>query len=244
MKYMIFFLLLLSAGKSFSQNMPQNERPSIFDSTTVDTTHILEKKSYWGFSFNNSWTSIGSKNQFESYFFKPSVGGGFAYQYYFTKKRNIGFETGITLQQRGAGIKYNDIQPDDIDSTNRWRVRLTTLEIPLKVIYRSNFLMHKKGTKLTFSAGIIPSYTYLANRTYISAEDGFHTVIDEKDDFQKLNFLAHTSVGVDIMAGIDCVLQVQLQGQLGMNNAYASSGKYGSFSGNNSLLGLRLGFLF
>ena len=246
MKYILFFLVFFNIGKIFAQNIPQNKRPLMPNDTAFvgDTTHILEKKSYWGFSFNSSWTSLGFKNQPEGYFFKPSLGGGLVYQYYFTKKRNIGFETGLTYQQRGAGISYNDQNSTDIDSSTRWRFRLATVEIPLKIIYRSNFLMHRKSTKFTLSAGILPSYTFLARRIYISAEDGLHTFINEDNNFQKLNFLAHVSAGVDIAAGEDCVLQLQLQGQLSINNAYKSSGNYGSFSGNNSLVGLRLGFLF
>ena len=247
MKYLFIFLFIFNIKGIFAQNTPQNtgnKRPPMPD-TTEFNTNILDKKVYVGIIFNSTWASIDFfNNQPETYFFKPSLGGGVAYQNYFTKKRNIGFETGLILQQRGAGIrKTDDLSKDNIDSSNRWRFRVYNLEVPLKIIYRSKFLGKGQGVKFSAAAGIAAAYTLYASRVYISAEDGFHDYTDETSNFSRLGVLAHASAGIDIAAGESAVLQLQLLYQLGINNAYSGSGAYSNFSGRHSLFGLRLGFL-
>ncbi len=248
MKYLFIFLFVFNVGKSFAQNVPQakpqNKRPDMPDTTTYNK-NVLDKKTYWGVVFNSTWASIDFFNdQPKTYFFKPSLGGGVVYQNYFNKKRNIGFETGLIIQQRGAGIRtYDDQSPDNIDSSNRWRFRVYNLEIPLKIIYRSNFLGKGQGVKFSAAGGITPAYTLYASRVYISAEDGFHDYTNETANFSRLGVIGHVSAGIDIAAGESAVFQLQFLYQLGINNAYSSSGAYSSFSGRHSLFGLRLGFL-
>lgn len=227
--------------------LAQNTSFTFPDTTQKASENILFQKKYWGFSFNSSWTSIGNLfggNQVEPFFFKPSVGGGFVYQKYFTEKTNLGIGLGFQYQQRGAGIYFNDDNDNsNIDSTTRWRYRFHTFEIPINLLWRSKKCVGKgEGVRWSGQLGVIPSYSRLVRRVYISAEDGFHTLINETSNFQQFNLIGNASFGVDISSGDNTVFQVHFQTQMAINNAYRND--YSQFSGRHLLFGVKISALF
>ncbi|TAE67955.1 MAG: hypothetical protein EAZ85_14600 [Bacteroidetes bacterium] len=227
--------------------MAQDTKFTFPDTTKNNSKSILFQKQYWGFSFNSSWTSIGNLfggKQVEPFFFKPSVGGGFAYKKYINDATNIGFGISLNYQQRGAGIYYpDDNDMSNIDSTTRWRFRFHTFELPINLLLRSKKCVGKsESVRWSAEIGLIPSYTHLARRVYISAEDGFHTLINETNNFQQFNVLGNLSAGIDIDAGEKTMFQVHFQTQLGLNNAYRND--FSQFQGRHILFGVKISALF
>lgn len=218
-----------------------------FPDTTNTSKNILFQKQYWGFSFNSSWTSLGNLfggNQSEPFFFKPSIGGGFVYQKYFTQKTNIGIGIGFQYQQRGAGIYYNDDNDQtNIDSTTRFRYRFHTFEVPINLLWRSEKCIGKgEGARWSAEIGLIPSYTHLARRVYASVEDGNNLLINETANFQQFNVLGNFGAGVDINAGEDVVFRIHLHSQIGINNVYKND--FAQFTGRHILFGIKISALF
>jgi hypothetical protein len=238
MKKIIFFLAFCCLAY---YSKAQKTRPDFPDTTAVP--NILTEKSYWGFTFNSSWTSMGGGNQVEAFFFKPSVGGGFVYQNYLKKNGSIGIGVGLNFQQRGAGIYFKDLDPEDnSDSTHRYRYRFNTYELPITLLLRSKKCVGKgEGVKLSAQFGLIPSFTTKARRIYVSSPDGFDNVENQINNFQQFNLLAHASAGVDINAN-STIFQLHWQVQYGLNNIYKND--FAAFSGRHFLFGLRLTTIF
>ncbi len=237
--YSLFFIFCANILNAQDIKIP------IPDTAKVETK-ILFQKQYWGFSFNSSWTSIGNilgGNQVEPFFFKPSIGGGFCYKKYFNDNTNIGLGINLNYQQRGAGIYYkDDNDPTNIDSTTRYRYRFHTFELPINVLLRSKKCIGKgQGVRWSGEIGLIPSYTHLARRVYASVEDGLNNLVNQTNNFQRLNVLGNLSAGVDIDAG-STIFQVHFQTQLGMNNVYRND--FGQFTGKHILFGVKISALF
>jgi hypothetical protein len=208
----------------------------------LDTTplpNILDKRQYIGFEYNNSWTSLSFGKQAEPYFFKPSLGGHIVYNRFLSK--NVGIGIGIGYQQRGAGIFYND---ETGDSTTRFRLRFNQWEVPLNLIWRSNKCIGKgEGVKWSGSLGIIPSYNFSTIRIYLDLTgSGSHVRDDQSHNFRRFDALVSGSFGVDIAVANHSVLRVQAYGNVGALNIYRND--LASFTGHNTLFGIKLGFLF
>lgn len=227
-------LLLFVFHNTFAQTPTKYELPKKPVLDTMPEANILDKKQYFGFEYNNSWTSLSFGNQVEPFFFKPSLGGHLVYNRFITQ--TIGFGIGLGYQQRGAGIFFND---DNGDSTTRFRLRFNTIELPLNLLWRS-----KKGenSKWSGSVGIISNYNFEANRVYVDTGGGQHVRDNQSDNFYRFDALLSASFGVDIAMASYTVLRVQAYGNVGFLNTYRNS--LSQFSGHNTLFGVKLGFLF
>lgn len=213
-----------------------------FADTTL-TQSIFDNKFYWGFTFNNSWTNVLGKN--EPYFIKPSLGGGFKMDYYFAK--NIGITAGFTYQQRGAGIKSPESDPDELgnpDSTNRLRLRFNSFEIPLALIFRSKNPVGKgQGVRWTGGIGLTPQWVFRSTRIFFSVEDGFHIIDQVNKDYAQFKASVDGNFGIYINAGNSAIFQTDLLLSYGLVDVNRTT-RFGTSKGNDLLIGLRISFLY
>jgi hypothetical protein len=241
MKFLFLMILFCNVffifnTKTFAQKYELPTKPTL---DTAQMPNILDKKQYFGFEYNNSWTSINFGSHAEPYFFKPSLGGHFVYNRFLTK--NIGFGIGLGFQQRGAGIFY----PDETgDSTTRFRLRFNHWEMPLNLIWRSNKCIGKgQGVKWSGSIGVIPSYNFWTTRIYLDLTgSGNHTRDNQSNDFSRFDALVSGTFGVDIAVATYSVLRIQGYGNVGLLKVYRND--LANFTGNNTLFGIKIGFLF
>ncbi len=234
---LLLLLPLLGLGGLFAQNN-KYELPTKPTLDTLPEANILDKKQYFGFEYNNSWTSVSFGNHIEPYFFKPSLGGHLVYNRFFSK--NFGFAIGLGFQQRGAGIYYLD---ETGDSTTRFRLRFNHWEMPLNLVWRSNYVGKGQGVKWTGSIGLIPSYNFWTTRIYLDLTgSGNHTRENLSDSFRRFDALVSASFGVDIAMATYTILRVQAYGNVGLVHVYKNN--FADFSGKNTLFGVKVGFLF
>ncbi|MDX2303240.1 MAG: hypothetical protein NW226_10590 [Microscillaceae bacterium] len=214
------------------------------DSTAISS--IYDQNFYWGLTFNNSWTDV--LGDIEPYFMKPSLGGGFKTDYYFTKSKNIGFSAGFTYQQRGAGIKTFDVAPEalgDPDSTNRLRLRFNSFEIPLAFIFRSKNPVGKgQGVRWTGGVGITPQWVFRTTRIFFSVEDGFHIINYVTKDYAQIKASVDANFGVYINAGNSAVFQTDLLVSYGLTNILNNDALFGNEKSKDLMVGIRLSFLY
>lgn len=226
-KYIILVILLVSNLLLFSQNKK----------ATFDKKDKFEKKFLIGFAFNNSWTTFTDIKDVEV-FTKPSLGFHVKAEYLFIK--NIALTAGVGIQQRGAGIYNNDTNPNDPDMTYRQRFRTANYSFPIQILFRPNFYIFDQ-TKLNLGIGIVPSYMYKATNITHSVEDGFHTKIDNLDDYNKFDMPFRLSAGFDFNAANSCLLRLEFNYDIGRNDLYLQNGSY---SGKNKLIGLEINCMF
>lgn len=207
---------------------------------------IFDHRFYWGVTFNNSWTGISG--QFEPYFAKPSLGGGFKTDYYFSKAKNIGLTTGFTFQQRGVGIKTYDLNPSqvgDVDSTHRLRLRFNSFEIPIALIFRSKKPIGS-GEVVRFVGGIglTPQWVFRSTRIFLSIEDGFHNIVHVTKDYAQLKASLDGSFGMYFNAGNSALLQADLIASYGLVNDLKNKNFFGNSKGHDYQIGIRITFLY
>jgi hypothetical protein len=234
-KLNILLFLSLWANIAFAQEKDSTRLKDIFDN-----------QFYWGFTFNNSWTNVLGNN--EPYFAKPSLGGGFKMDYFFSSDKNMGISTGLTYQQRGAGIKTPESDPDalgDPDSTNRLRLRFNTLEIPTALIFRSKNPVGKgQGVRWTGGIGITPQWVFKSTRIFFSVEDGFHVLNKVTKEYAQFKASVDGNFGIYINAGNSAVFQTDLLVSYGLVNVLKDEKVFGNAKGNDFLIGLRIAFLY
>lgn len=208
------------------------------DSFPEINPEFFTKKFRMGIAFNQSWSTIVGSNHPFDYFIKPSIGGGIEAEYKFSK--NIGIGAGLLFQQRGAGIYTSDIVKEvgDPDSTHRHRFRYNCIDLPIRLIFKSNKGL-TNGNRWSGSVGVIPMYSFKTNSIFHSIEDGFHQIEDWGDNFKKFDLSTNLSFGLDINAGDASVLQVHLYCSYGLFNTYNNTALYGNAKGNHLLFGIK-----
>jgi hypothetical protein len=214
---------------------------------TIDTSRnetLFDKKFYWGITFNNSWSKV--TGNVEPYFTKPSLGGGFKFDYYFT--HNVGISWGLNFQQRGSGIKTPDnvATTGDGDSTNRLRLRFNSLDLPIALVFRGKSGAFKNpDIKFTGGLGITPQYNFRTTRFFASVEDGFHNFDDNSDHYYRFGLSVDANFGLAINASNSAIFQPEIIVGYGLNNIHRGSGLFPEgTTGHNFLLGIRLSFMF
>lgn len=217
--------------------------PLCMQAQEYDSTFFDKKPWRFGFVFQQSWSTIVGSDLPDTYFAKPSTGGGFQAEYQWKKNWLLG--VGLNFQQRGAGIITPDYDQSlgNPDSTHRFRVRLNFIDVPLSVRWRASKHWLIKGTRPTVGVSLVPGFNFNSDNIRISVEDGFDSVTDLNDHFNKFDVSASAYTGLDF-AAIGTLFQVQLFGNVGALNPYSSSGMYSRASGRNILFGLRVGALF
>ncbi|MFZ5551998.1 MAG: outer membrane beta-barrel protein [Bacteroidota bacterium] len=201
----------------------------------------FEKKFLLGGVFTNAWTDITGLDSIDP-FIKPSLG------LYLKAEFNIntwlGFSVAAGHQQRGTGV----ISPDYVkelgnpDSTFRFRLRTNTINVPLMLFIRTPKDVCK-NFRVSFGAGISPSYVYNAKSIFHSLEDGFHNKQVITDYFDKLDFPLRANLGFDFNAAESVLFRVNLFADYGMKPVYRQQ-LNGDFQGRNRMFGIDMDFLF
>jgi hypothetical protein len=215
----------------------------LLDTLPEFSPEYFKKKFRIGVAFNQSFSGIIGSDLPQDYFIKPSLGGGIEAEYYFSN--HIGIGTGFLFQQRGPGIYNPDVVKEvgDPDSTHRQRLRFNCLDLPIRLVFRSNKGM-TKGNRWSGSIGVIPMYSFATNSVFHSIEDGFHQIDDWSADFKRFDLEISGSFGLNINAGDAALLQVQMYATYGLLNTYNNSTLFGNARGNHLLFGLKLATLF
>jgi hypothetical protein len=230
MKYIYSLILIIfNIFLAFTQ---ESKKVNFFDKKDK-----FEEKLLIGIAFNNSWTTFTDIENIEV-FTKPSLGFHVKSDYWFMK--NLAISAGIGIQQRGAGVLVNDTEDDGKDMTYRTRLRTTNLSFPIQVFYRPNFYIFDQ-TKINIGAGIVPSYIFHALDITHSVEDGFHTEINNEDDYKRLDIPFRLSAGLDFNAGGSCLLRLEFNYDISTTGIYKFNDTY---SGKNKLIGVEINCLF
>lgn len=234
MKYLLSLLLALLTMQAQAQ---------FRDTFPEDHPEVFQRKMRLGITFHQTWTTIIAGNAPFDYFAKPSLGGGVEFHYFFSK--NWGLGLAFHYQQRGAGIITPDFVAEigNADSTYRHRLRMNTLDLPIKLQWRAN-KGFAKGTRWSGSAGLVPIFTPLTKSVFHSIEDGFHVEENWNKDFNKFDLAATLSFGIDANAAEAALFQAQLYTTLGLLNPYKKTGIYSNAKGFNFLIGIKLAALF
>ncbi len=242
--WLIFFFFLLFSLNLWAQEknkQTQETKRSKIEELRADTLpkpSVLDQKIFWGFVFLNGWSSV-SEN--ESYFFKPSLGGGIRVDYYFAK--SLGLSVGLNYQQRGTGVKTTDYDNSlgNADSTHRLRLRFNSLEVPISLLFKSpKGLFGGKGVRFLAGAGLTPQMNFQTTRFFNSAEDGFHDISDVSANYYTFDTSLDINAGFLISAGEKTAFLTDVFMQFGTQNVY----KTANLSGKNRYWGLRIAFLF
>jgi hypothetical protein len=230
-------LLLFCFGSLFSQ---ANRDSLNSKNYKLNTENKLEKKLLWGFTFNNSWTTL-SEADTVPVFTKPSLGAGLHIEYFPLKW--IGVSLGIGHQQRGFGILTPDVDKSlgNADSTHRLRMRTNNISVPIMLTLRTPFNIFK-DSKFSIMAGIVPTKVYSAKRIFHSIEDGFHD-IQKADDlfYDGWDIPLRFSGGFDFNAADAALFRIHFMADFGSKNIFGNSSGY---LGKNKLLGIELSILF
>lgn len=199
-------------------------------------------KPLFGISFNNSWSSFTGSNLPQKYFYKPSLGSHLRCEYYI--KPYLGFGIAAGIQQRGAGIKTPDLDQSlgNPDSTNRHRIRINTIDVPLYLIIKSPKDLFK-GVKPSLQIGINWNRNFKTTDIFYSVEDGFHNRTNATNDYYRnAQPSLHAALGFDINAGTN-LFQLQFIYNKGSNNVY-NSVAFGNSVAKSSLFGVQLSILY
>jgi hypothetical protein len=246
MKKLLFLLVLLSAfTQVFAQKNNTTAKPDILKDTATVEKNMFAKKWYFGGSFNNCWTTIKGSDLTEEHFTKPSL--GFTLKAEYVSKSGLGANIGFGYQQRGAGIKTEDVVKDlgDPDSTNRLRLRFNTIDFPISILFRTPKDVFGLGnTKWFVSAGIVPSWNHYTRRIFISAEDGFHGLEDASSSYYTFDVPISLETGLDIQVPNSGIFQVHVVGQWGTQNVFDNKTRFGEDNGKNRLMGIKVGWMF
>ncbi|GAB4333142.1 MAG: hypothetical protein OHK0038_09160 [Flammeovirgaceae bacterium] len=229
----------------FAQKTNTVVKPDILKDTAIVEKSMFAKKWYFGGSFNNCWTNIKGDDLTEDHFWKPSL--GFTLKAEYISKMGLGANIGFGYQQRGAGIKTEDLVKDlgDPDSTNRLRLRFNTIDFPINILYRTTKDVLGLGNVRGFiSAGMVPSWNHYTRRIFISAEDGFHGLENASTNYYNFDILFSLETGLDIQVPNSGVFQVHVVGQWGTQNVFDNKTRFGDDKGKNRLWGLKLGWMF
>lgn len=231
MKILIPILILFANFKTQAQGFvapKDNLKTSAFD-----------KKIIWGFSFTQSWSTLSGSSLPKTYFAKPSVGLMASVEYF--PKSFIGISAGLGFMQRGAGVQ-NVSTPGLPDSTYRERLRFSTFELPIAIIFRTPKNIFK-GVRFSASAGVAPVIMYSAYDTKVSIEPNISNLDNSKDvsgSYFKNDLAFQITAGPEIdMAGKQ-VIKVHFYYSQGTSNVYTSA----QGQGHTQNIGLRLAWMF
>jgi hypothetical protein len=238
-------IILLAASLMVVQGIAQEKEKILAE---ADVKSVFSKKFYWGITGNQYWGKIKGADLPEKYFGKPCLGSNLRVEYY--PISFIGASIGFGIQQRGAGI----ITPDksggsfthpweypqyDGDSTYRRRLRFNTLEVPITLLLRTPKDVIK-GVRLSAAIGVAYVKTMRVNDVFLVVEDGYHQDQVVTSDYVKADLPLQLSLGTDINAGDQGILQVHLVYTRGNKNVFASN------QGDGQLItyGFRLSWLY
>jgi len=232
MKQLLFSLTFFVSLLAHSQ---QVEKTSYFDKHQKFNNKFL-----YGFSVNNSWSNF--RDLKDSSFYRPSLGIHISTEYYFYK--GLGISADFGLQQRGMGIFTPDLDQSigNPDSTGRLRYKVSTIEMPLLLIYRHNQEVYNK-IRLSAGIGIVPMYIFKAERIWKSIDDGFHEPRSLKENYNTFDFPLRFSLGCDIDAPGGNILKTNFIFDYGFKGIYLNPAN-NVRSNKNILLGIKLTFLF
>jgi hypothetical protein len=208
-------------------------------SVNLNKSMFLKQKLY-GFSFNNSWTSF--YNLKDDKFIKPGLGLHANYNYFFDENWGLAVQAGI--QMRGTGIVTPDYENSigDPDSTGRFRQSVRTFEIPIVYHYRSSKEVIKNG-RMIFGLGIVPMLHQRVLRKWFSVDDGFHTPVSFKDNFDAIDVPIRFSSGLDVDAAGGNLFRCDVIMDVGLKNNFRNPLDR-SKSSKHFLLGVQITFLF
>ncbi len=248
MKKIFFVTALLFGCSTALLAQKQNElTPGEKILSEFKPAKVFDKKFRWGISWNQYWGIVRGDSLPETYFAKPCVGFNLRSEYY--PVSFLGMGAGFGIQQRGSGIKNPDLyggsfthpwEPNyDPDSTYRERLRITTLEMPVTVLFRTpNDVI--KGIRISGAAGVVFIRNNHVKKFFHRPEDGFHTIVDVSDDYIKNDLGFQGSIGTDIDAAGSCIFQVHIVYSVGTKNIYKAE----SGDGRVHTYGFRVSWLF
>ncbi|MFN8341083.1 MAG: outer membrane beta-barrel protein [Cyclobacteriaceae bacterium] len=247
-------LLALLLGQSILA-FGQATREQILREGNLKST--FDKSFHWGGTFNQYWSTIQGPAVSDSYFAKPSIGGNIRAEYFFNSFLGVGLAAGF--QQRGAGLLNKDVtggafshpwvfvdtptgyRSGDPDSTHLERLRMSTLEFPLLLLFRTPQDIFQQGMRLSGAVGPTFIHTMRVNQTYQSVIDGFHPYNWVTDHYQRNLWGWQAELGLDIDAGGGSSLfKVHFVYTHTTGNVYA----IGQGDGRSVTMGVRLGWMF
>lgn len=232
MKQLFFSLTLFVALFAYSQ---QPEKTNYFDKYQKFNKNFLI-----GFSVNNSWANF--RDLRDSSFYRPSLGIHLSSEFYIYK--GLGISADFGLQQRGMGIYTPDLDQSigDPDSTGRLRYKVSTIEMPLLIVYRHNKDVFR-NTRLSLGFGIVPMYIFKAERIWKSIDDGFHRPVSLKEKYNTFDFPLRFSLGCDFDVAGGNIFKTNFIFDYGLKGIYLNPSN-NVRSNKNILLGIKLTFLF
>lgn len=201
--------------------------------------NMFLKKKLFGFSFNNSWLTFHDLK--DSTFLKPGLGLHADFNYFFNENWGVAIQAGV--QMRGTGIITPDYDESigNPDSTGRKRHSIQALELPVVLYYRTNKEI-VKNARLIFGMGFIPMYHKKVEQKWFSVDDGFHTPVSYKDDFDIIDFPLRITSGLDVATAGRNLFRSSIIMDIGLKNNYRNPSD-GKKSNKHFLLGIQLTFL-
>jgi hypothetical protein len=202
----------------------------------------FNKKVLLGVSLQQYWTTISGSSLPEKYFSKPSTGGLVNVEYY--PLSFLGFGLGAGFQQRGAGIYHQNTAPVTAtgpDSTYRYRLRFSTLEMPLSIIFRTPKDL-LPGFRISGSISAVAVYNLHSRIVYSNLEPSIKdtdTVKDVSSAYFKNDLPVQFSIGPEFASGTG-IFKLQFVVSQGTANVYKAS----QATGHNHSTGVRLAVLF
>lgn len=198
---------------------------------------LHQKKVSLGLTFTQGFSTIEDPT-FDSYFVKPSLGGGVVA--YYSPIPLVSLGVGNVHQQHGAGI----LMPDNVsgvgngDSTYRTRFRLNTWNVPISLTLRTPVLFD--NTRLSVTGGLVHNRLVRATQVYISVEDGFHSYTERTADTKPQFWEVFYSGGVEIEVPRSVILQVHYVVSSTRGNVYKEEGYFTGRTGQLLSHGVRL----
>ncbi len=202
--------------------------------------NMFLQQNLFGFSFNNSWVSFHDWK--DSTFLKPVLGLHADCNYFFSEKFGLSIQAGV--QMRGVGIITPDYDNSigNQDSTGRQRHNVRSLEVPIQFYYRPSKEI-LKNSRLIFGVGIVPMYHQKVVRKWYSVDDGFHSTISYKSNYQTFDVPLRLSSGLDVNVAGGNLFRAALILDYGLYNNYKNPIS-GERSSKHFLLGVQMTFLF
>ncbi len=202
--------------------------------------NMFLQQNLFGFSFNNSW--VGFHDWKDSTFLKPVLGLHADYNYFFSEKFGLSIQAGV--QMRGVGIITPDYDNSigNQDSTGRQRHNVRSLEVPIQFYYRPSKEI-LKNSRLIFGVGVVPMYHQKVVRKWYSVDDGFHSTISYKNNYQTFDVPLRLSSGLDVNVAGGNLFRAVLILDYGLYNNFKNPIS-GERSSKHFLLGVQMTFLF